>query len=474
MSGPRDGASSAEASDAPSGVVARRLEQRLARAPRRPPGQLVALGFLTLIGLGSLLLWTPMARSGPGSANLMDALFTATSATCVVGLTVVDTGTHWSHFGQVVILVLIQVGGLGIMAGASLIGIAVSRRLGLRTRVMAAAETRTVDLSDVRRVVLGVTTISLTIEAVVAVLLTLRFALGYDEPWKSAAWDGVFHAVSSFNNAGFSLFASGLTPFVSDPWVCLPIDAAVILGGLGFPVLFEVFRDRTRWRRRGFSPNTRSALGMTAGLLVLGTVAVFVTERANPLTLGPLNPGTRLLASFTQSVMPRSAGFNTLDYSAMTASTLLITMALMFIGGSSASTAGGIKVGTAAIAASSVWGQLRGDDDTVLARRTVPDAVVRQAYALIFVYGATVFVGILAVLALSDAGSGDAAFEVTSALTTTGLSTGVTGALPAPALLVLTVLMYVGRLGPVSLGAALALRNNQRRFRYPEGRPNVG
>ena len=474
MSGQREVPSGAGASDAPGGPVVRRIEQRLARAPRRPPGQLVALGFLAVIGIGTLLLWTPMARSGPGNAALLDALFTATSATCVVGLAVVDTGTHWTHFGQVVILLLIQVGGLGIMAGASLIGIAVSRRLGLRTRVMAAAETRTVDLSDVRRVVVGVTTISLTIEAIVAVLLTLRFALGYDEPWGTAAWNGVFHAVSSFNNAGFSLFPNGLMPFVSDPWVCLPIDAAVILGGLGFPVLFEVFRDRARWRRRGFSPNTRTTLGMTAGLLVFGTVAVYLTERANPLTLGPLNPATRLLASFTQSVMPRSAGFNTLDYSVMTAATLFITMALMFIGGSSASTAGGIKVGTAAIAASSVWAQVRGDDDTVLAKRTVPDAVIRQAYALIFVYGATLFVGILAVMVLSDAGSGEVAFDVTSALTTTGLSTGLTSTLPEPALLVMTVLMFIGRLGPVSLGAALALRSHQRRFRYPEGRPNVG
>jgi Trk-type K+ transport system membrane component len=248
----------------------------------------------------------------------------------------------------------------------------------------------------------------------------------------------------------------------------------VILGGLGFPVLFEVFRDRARRSGKGFSPNTRITLGMTAGLLVFGTVAVYLTERANPLTLGPLSPGARLLASFTQGVMPRSAGFNTLDYGVMTAATLFITMALMFVGGSSASTAGGIKVGTTAIVASSVWAQVRGDDDTVLARRTVPAEVVRQAYALVFVYAATLFVGILAVLVLSDADTGNVAFEATSAITTTGLSTGITGSLPAPALVVLTVLMYVGRLGPVSLGAALALREHHRRFRYPEGRPNVG
>ncbi len=452
----------------------RRVEQRLARAPRRPQGRLIASGFLILISIGTALLMLPLSRSGPGHADLVTALFTSTSAACVVGLSVVDTGTYWSGFGQAVLLLLMQFGGLGIMAGASLIGIAVSRRLGLRTRVMAAAETRTVDLADVRRVVIGVTSLSLSIELVVAVLLTARFSLGYDLSFGTALWNGVFHAVSSFNNAGFSLFAGNLTDFVGDPWVCLPIDVAVILGGLGFPVLFEIFRDRKRRRARGFSPNARITLAMTAGLLTVGTVAILLTERANPLTLGPLDLGTRVLASFTQSVMPRTAGFNSLDYGVMTGMTIAITIALMFIGGSSASTAGGIKVGTAAVAASAVWAQLRGDEDAVLAHRTMPRDLVRQAFTLITLFSLTLFVGIIVLLSLSDLNTENATFSATSAITTTGLATVNIGLLPDPALLVLTALMFIGRLGPVSLGASLALRETHRRFRYPEGRPNVG
>jgi potassium uptake TrkH family protein len=438
--------------------------------------QIVALAFLLLITVGTVLLLLPVARSGPGGAHLADALFTATSSACVVGLAVVDTGTYWTGFGQGVILALVQAGGLGIMAGASLVGIAVSRRLGLRTQVMAAEETQTLALSDVRRVVLGVTRLSLGFEAVVALVLTLRFALGYDLSWGQATWDGVFHAVSGFNNAGLSLFPDGLTEFVTDPWICLPIDVAVILGGLGFPVLFEVFSDRRRWRgrRRRLSPNTRVVIAGSATLLVAGTFLFWVTEHDNQQTIGPLDGWGALLASFTQSVMPRSAGLNSVNFGAVHQTTLVVTTALMFVGGASASTAGGIKVGTAAVAGASVWAQLRGDEDTVLAGRTVPKDVVRQAYSLIFLFALTLLVGIVVLLGLSDVDVGTAMFETTSALTTTGLSTGITPELPNPALVVLTVLMYVGRLGPVSLGAALALRHRQRLFRYPEGRPHVG
>jgi trk/ktr system potassium uptake protein len=442
--------------------------------PGLSPYQLVAVAFLIVIAAGTTLLMLPVARAGPGVANLHDALFTATSATCVVGLGVVDTGTYWTAFGQGVILALIQIGGLGIMAGASLIGIAVSRRLGLRTQAMAAEETRTVAVADVRRVVVGVTVISLAFEVLIATLLTMRFARGYDISWPEAAWDGIFHAVSAFNNAGFNLFPNGMAQFVTDPWVCLPIDAAVILGGLGFPVLWEIFRERRREPRRRLTSNTHIVLWMSAGLLIAGTLAFWLFERNNASTLQPLGPMGKLLASFTQSVMPRSAGLNTIDFGAVTPSTQLLTIILMFIGGASASTAGGIKVGTAAVAGASVWAQLRGDDEPVLARRGVPDGTIRQAYSLIFLFAATLLVGVLAILSLSDLDLGNALFETTSALTTTGLSTGATGTLPAPALTVLTVLMYIGRLGPVSLGAALALRDRRRLFRYPEGRPNVG
>lgn len=462
----------------PSAVSAR-VEERLARTSRRAPGQAVVLGFLGLVLVGTILLWLPVSKHGRGATAFIDALFTATSAACVVGLNVVDTGTHWSTFGQTVILLLMQVGGLGIMVGASLVGIAVSRRLGLRTSVMTAAATRTLGLADVRRVVIGVIVLSLSIEAVVAAALTLRFWAAYDFSFPAALWNGSFHAVSAFNNAGFSLFSDGLVPYVSDPWICLPIDAAIILGGLGFPVLFEIFKDRKRRRGRPrrantLTPNTRMTLHATAGLLLVGTVAFLVIEWSNPATLGPLDVGSRLLASFTQGVVPRTAGFNTLDFSAMNPAAHLVTMALMFIGGASASTAGGIKVGTFMVALASVWAQVRGDDDTVLVRRTVSPGVVRQAYSLIFLFSAALFVGVVALVVLSDLQGDQAAFQATSALTTTGLSTVSIGRLPHPALVVLIIMMFLGRLGPVYVGAAFALRDRRRRYRYPEGIHHVG
>ncbi len=457
----------------PSAVSAR-VEQRLARTQRRAPGQTVVFGFAALVLVGTVLLWLPLSKQGRGPTGLLDSLFTATSAVCVVGLTVVDTGTHWSTFGQATILVLMQVGGLGIMVGASLVGIAVSRRLGLRTRVMTAAATRTVGLSDVRRVVMGVVAVSLSIEGLVAAALTLRFWLGYQLSLPTALWDGVFHSVSAFNNAGFSLFTDGLVPYVSDPWICLPIDIAIILGGLGFPVLFEIFKDHRRRSGRRLTPNSRLTLQATAGLLTVGTFGFLMTEWGNSATLGPLGVGSRMLAAFTQGVVPRTAGFNTLDFASMRPSTLLVTMGLMFIGGATASTAGGIKVGTFMVALTSVWAQVRGDDDTVLAQRTVSPGVVRQAYSLIFLFSTALFLGVVALIVLSSMTGEQAAFQATSALTTTGLSTVQIGSLPDPALGVLTVMMFIGRLGPVYVGAAFALRQRRRRFRYPEGIHHVG
>ena len=234
--------------------IPRRSSPRRSRAP---------------IACGTGLLLLPIARSGPGGAGVLEALFTATSAVCVTGLVVVDTPVYWSGFGQAVILVLIQVGGFGIMTLASIVGLLISRRLGLRSRLIAAAETKHTGLADLRGVVIGVAKVSLLFEAVTALLLTARFLLGYQEPPLRALYLGVFHAVSSFNNAGFALFSDNLIGFVDDPWICLPISAAVISGGLGFPVLFEL---RRRWRRpREWSLHTRLTCAVTVVLLVAGT-----------------------------------------------------------------------------------------------------------------------------------------------------------------------------------------------------------
>jgi Trk-type K+ transport system membrane component len=232
----------------------------------RHPGQAVAAAFLVGIAVGTGLLLLPIARAGPGGAGVVEALFTATSAVCVTGLTVVDTGTYWSGFGQAVILGLIQVGGFGIMTLASLLGLLVARRMGLRARLTAAAETHSVGLGDVRTVLIGVAVISSVVETITAAVLTARFALGYGEPLPRALYLGVFHAVSAFNNAGFGLYADNLVGFATDWWICAPIMLAVIIGGLGFPVILEL---RRRLRHPGsWSVHTKITVLMTVLLLV--------------------------------------------------------------------------------------------------------------------------------------------------------------------------------------------------------------
>ena len=438
----------------------------------RHPAQAVVLGFAGAVVVGTVLLMLPISRTGEGSAPVVTALFTSTSAVCVTGLTVVDTPSYWSGFGEAVILALIQVGGFGIMTLASLLGLLVSRRMGLRTRLTAAAETKAVGLGDVRAVVKGVVKVSLLIEAVTALCLTLRFRLGYDEPLLTAVYHGVFHAVSAFNNAGFALYSDNLMGFVTDPWICLPIAIAVITGGLGFPVLLEL---RKELRAPGmWSLHTKMTLAMTGILLVGGTLFVTANEWVNPGTLGALDTPGRLLAGFFQAVMPRTAGFNSLDYGQMNESTLLGTNVLMFIGGGSAGTAGGIKVTTFLVLFYMIYAEVRGERNVEAFDRRIDDRATRQALTVALLSIAAVMSATLALLEITDLSTDKVLFEAVSAFATVGLSTGITADLPTSAHLILTGLMFLGRLGPVTLVSAVALRERQRLYELPEGRPIIG
>ena len=448
----------------------RRARSDAARAPH--PGRIIAGAFASAVAVGTLLLSLPVATADGHRASLLDSLFTATSAVCVTGLVTVDTGTYWSGFGTVVILLLIQVGGLGIMTLASVFAVLVSRRLGLRARLIAQAETKALRAADVRRLVLKVVVFSLVAEAVVAAVLTVRFAAGYAEAWPSALWDGVFHAVSAFNNAGFSLNADSLVRYVADPWISVTVAAAVIVGGLGFPVVFELARS---WRSpRTWSVLTRITVVVTAALLVVGTVGMLIAEGGNPRTLGSLGGGSRVLAAFFSAVMPRTAGFNSLDVSAFEPDTLLLTDVLMFIGGGSAGTAGGIKVTTFGLLAYVLWAEMRGDPDVGVGRRRVPAANQRQALAVALLGIGLVIGTTLVLLELTKASLDVVLFEVVSAFATVGLSAGLTGTLPPGGQLLLVGLMFIGRIGPLTLASGLALRERVRRHQLPEERTIVG
>jgi trk system potassium uptake protein len=435
------------------------------------PARLVPLAFAAVIALGTLLLMLPPSRAGEGSAPFLVALFTATSATTVTGLAVVDTATYWSGFGRVVILALIQVGGLGIMSTATLLSLLVVRRLALATRLAAQAETPAGGPGEVARVLKLVLATTLAVEAVVTLLLATRLAAG-GMGLADALWHGLFHAVSAFNNAGFSTWSDSLVSRAADPLFLAPIAAAVIIGGIGAPVISDVIRHRGR--RARWSLHTKLTLAGTAVLLPAGALLTLGFEWGNPDTLGALGWGERLMNAAFHSVMARTAGFNTLDVARMEDGTLALTSALMLVGGGAAGTAGGIKVTTFLLLGLVVWAVIRGESDTVAFGRRIPVELQLQALTVVILGLGIVSVGILLMLAVTTLPLRDAAFEVISAFATVGLSTGVTAQIPPGGLGVLIVLMFVGRVGLITIATAIALRGRRSPYRYPEERPIVG
>ncbi|SFT71581.1 potassium uptake protein, TrkH family [Actinopolyspora lacussalsi subsp. righensis] len=437
------------------------------------PARMVVIGFALAVLVGAGLLMLPVSTEQGGTTDWVTALFTATSAVCVTGLVVVDTAAHWSTFGEVVILGLIQVGGLGIMTLASLLGMLVVRRLGLRMRRSAQTETKSLGLGDVRSVIAGVITLSLAMEAITALALTLRFVLGYGQSWGEGAYFGVFHAVSAFNNAGFALYPDSLQRYATDPLVCLPVLFAVVVGGLGFPVLFEIGR-RLRGKRRRWSLHARVTLLAYSALLVVGVLAFGAFEWNNPETLGPLSAGSKLLVGLFHGITPRTAGFTTVDIGEINPTTMLVNDVLMFVGGGSAGTAGGIKVTTFALLAFVIFTEVRGEAQVHVLGRKLPVGLQRQALTVVLVAVGMVFTATLLLLVITPFELDVTLFESISAFGTVGLSTGITEQLPRAGELVLIVLMFTGRLGPITMASALALRERGRRYDLPEERPIVG
>jgi potassium uptake TrkH family protein len=434
------------------------------------PATYVATAFLGLSLVGTVLLFLPIARQGDGGTDLLTAFFTSVSAVTVTGLSTVDTAAYWSGFGEAVILVLVQLGGLGISTGTAIVAIIVFRRLGLKARLYTSTESGNVAIGEVRRIVRGVAVLTFSVEAVIAILLALRWWISYDYSLGQAAWLGIFHSVTAFNNAGFALFSDSLMGFASDPLILLPVTAAIVLGGLGVPVLYEL----TRRDRLRLSLHSRVTLWMTGLLLAYGMVAISIAEWSNPATMGEQELGTKLLTGWFQSVSPRTAGFNTVDYADMRPESWLVTDTLMFVGGGSVSTSGGIRVTTLAVLLLVIRGQARGDRDVTASGRRLSQTLTQQALLITVLFAALSFAGTLGLMALSDINTGQALFEVISAIGTVGLSTGVTGDLGGPAQVLLAALMFIGRIGPTTLATALALRQSDTRYRYPEGRVLVG
>jgi potassium uptake TrkH family protein len=447
------------------------VRDRVDEAARTSPARLALTVFALVILLFTALLSLPAATADGHRAVLVDALFTATSAVCVTGLVVVDTATYWSEFGHAVILVAIKVGGLGILTLASLLGLVVSRRLGLTQRLLAASETRAMRLGEVGSLLRAVIVTSTTLEAAISVVLFPRF-LREGEGVGKALWHAVFYGISAFNNAGFVIHPAGLLPWAQDWTITIPVAVGVFVGSLGFPVVLTL---RRSWRTpRDWPLHTKLTLSTTSALLLLSTVLIGWFEWGNPRTLGALDLPHRINAAVFAGVMPRSGGFSTVDVAQMNETTWLIQDLLMFIGGGSASTAGGIKVVTLAVLLLAALAEARGDPDVEAFGRRVPSATIRLAVTVLLAGLTLVALSTIGLLAITGQRLDQVLFEVISAFATCGLSTGITPDLPDAGKYLLSALMYAGRTGTMTLAAALALRERQRMYRLPEERPIVG
>jgi trk system potassium uptake protein len=449
-----------------------KLSSQLRRSLLSNPFRLLPVSFALMIGIGTSLLLLPQSTDSGRKTTFLDALFTATSAVCVTGLTVVDTATHWTWLGKGIILFLIQIGGLGIVTVVSIGILLVADRIGLSHTRILAADLRTDSYSSVSKLVRNIVITTLTFEAIFAALLTTRFFFAHDYGFQTAAVHGLFHSVSAWNNAGFALYTDSFIGFANDWFLSIAICLAVIFGGIGFPVLQSLAVHKFKWRM--WPMHTKLMLSATAVLLALGTALFLAFEWSNPRTLGALPETARLHSAFFHSVQTRTAGFNSVDTAALNEESLLVSTILMFIGGGSASTAGGIKVTTFALLAFVIWAEIRGDRDVNMFGRRISEDSQRQALTVALVGVGVLAAATLALMTLGETGLTGAAFEAVSALSTVGLSTGVTDIEGSATQIVLVLLMFIGRLGPVVLVAAIVLRTRPNLFRFPSERPLIG
>ena len=442
---------------------------------RLRPTQIIALTFAGIILLGACLLTLPVASRSGVSCGFRPALFTATSATCVTGLVLYDTWTQWSAFGQTVILTLIEIGGLGFMSAASLVIFVLRKKVGLRQRMVMAQALSLNEMEGVVRLQKWVLFGSLSVQAAGALILFLRFLPAYGLQ-RAAAW-GVFHAISAFCNAGFDIFGSvapgaSLIAFNHDPVVCITLMALVAVSGLGFFVWEEVVRVR---KFKKFSVYTKLVLVTTGVLILVGAVLTLILEWNNPATLGNMPLGQKILNSFFQSVTLRTAGFASIDQAGLTDAGKAVSMLLMLIGGSSGSTAGGIKTVTFVVLLLFMWSRARGRSTVNVFKRQIPAEKVTDAMTIISIVVGLAFAGAIFICATSPIGFADALYETISALATVGLTAGVTASLSIPAQLMIIVFMYFGRVGvlTISLGFLMGDRAEER-FRYAQTNLLIG
>ncbi|MCD8308103.1 MAG: Trk family potassium uptake protein [Clostridia bacterium] len=434
---------------------------------RLSPWQMLAIGYLIVILIGSVLLILPPATAEGESTSYLNSLFTSVSATCVTGLVKYDTGVHWTLYGQIVILILVQIGGLGFMSFVSVLFQMFGKGMGMYSRNAFLTSMGGSSLASIRTLLKRVFIGTFSCEIVGAALLTIRFIPLYGVG--NGIYFSVFHSVTAFCNAGFDVMGivggSSLAEFCTDPLVVLVISALIILGGLGFCVWGDVIDCRFHYRK--FKLNTRVVLWTTFSLIVIPTILFMVFEWNNPSYIG-YNFGNKLLASFFNAVTPRTAGFYTTDPATLSASGYLLTLILMFIGGASGSTAGGIKVGTIAVVIMGMISVFRSDKAINIGRKRLDNSLLQQALAVMSACLILVLVATMIICAVQpELGFSAVLFECISGMGTVGLSTGITAELGTVSSIIIMILMYFGRAGILTVVYALNRRKSDHNVKYP-------
>ncbi|NWF52891.1 MAG: hypothetical protein HXY47_07415 [Nitrospirae bacterium] len=441
---------------------------------RLTPPQKIVLGFISIITLGTTLLMLPFSNTK--GCSLIDALFTATSAVCVTGLIVKDIPNDFTFFGHLIILILIQIGGLGYMTFSTLIALIIGKRIGIRERIVIKHELQVENIEGIVKFAKSIFIFTLIFESAGTFILTLRF-LRYFEP-EDAFLRGLFHSVSAFNNAGFSLFSENLLHFKGDILVNIIVPILIIIGGVGFFVINELYMFFKKEINR-LSQHTKIILLTTSILIIFGATLIFMLEASNPKTFGILSTKEKIFVSYFSAITPRTAGFNTIDYSLLKTETLFVTVILMFIGASPGGTGGGIKTSTFAIVLATLFATIRGKQNTVIFKRRVPQDVVSKSFLLVTLAAIFCTLSTFSIVTTQNIDYLPAMFEVTSAFGTVGLSIGDGGVRSLSALfstsgkLIIILSMFIGRLGPLTLAFSIT-RQVVERFRYPEGRVIIG
>lgn len=439
---------------------------------RTSPPQLIIMIFFILSWVGGILLSLPVSAIDGTSIGLMDALFTAISAICVNGLVVVDTGTTFSIFGQVVIMILIQTGGLGFMTLGVMVAIILGKKIGLKQRLLIQQATHSATAQGLVKLSIYMVLIAFAFEALATLVLTLRWQA--EMGWGQAAYYGLFHSVSAFNNAGFALWPDSLSSFVGDPVVNVTILVLFIAGGLGYMVVVDMLRKRS-WRR--LTLHSKVVLVGSGGLFAAGFLFVYLLESWNPETFGLLNQGERLLAALFQGATPRSSGFNTIEIGNMLAASQFMLIILMFIGAASGGTGGGIKINTFVVLVLATLATFRGGGQIhAFERKIAMETVMRALAVVLSSLGFVLLVSLMLTISegMLEEHFLEVLFEATSAFSTTGLSMGLTGELSPAGKIIVSFTMFAGRLGPLTLAFALALKKRKSKIGYAEDHILIG